>query len=85
MTLGVLMTLSVGRINKIRRVSYFTEPALLWLADTVMGEVEARKIPRSQQFCGWLAWLWARSRPVTFHGATNTVVGQHSYGRGRNP
>ena len=25
-------------------VSYFTEPAILWLAGTVMGEVEARNI-----------------------------------------
>ena len=27
-----------------KRVSYFTKPAILWLADTVMGEVGARNI-----------------------------------------
>ena len=26
------------------RISYFVEPAILWLAGTVMGEVEARDI-----------------------------------------
>ena len=26
------------------RISYFAEPAILWLAGTVMGEVEARNI-----------------------------------------
>ena len=26
------------------RVSHFTEPAILWLADTVMGEIVARNI-----------------------------------------
>ena len=35
------------------QVSYFTEPAILWLDDT----------------------SWARSGPVTFNGAGNTVVG----------
>ena len=35
------------------RISYFAEPAILWLAGT----------------------LWARSGPVTFNGASNTVVG----------
>ena len=29
------------------RVSYFTDPAILWLADTVMGEVGAPNIKRS--------------------------------------
>ena len=60
-------------------MSYFTEPALLWLAGTVMGEVGARNILQSQQFCSWLA----RSGPVTFHGASNTVVGWNGYWRGR--
>ena len=45
------------------RVSYFAEPAILWLAGTVMGEIAA----------------------VTFNGASNTVVGQHGYGRGWGP
>ena len=35
------------------RTSYFAEPAIVWLAGTVMGEVG----------------------PVTFNGASNTVVG----------
>ena len=26
------------------RISYFAEPAILWLADMVMGEIEARTI-----------------------------------------
>ena len=56
-----------------------------WLAGTVMGEVGARKISRSQQYCCWLARLWARLEPVTFDGAGNTVVGLHGYGRGRGP
>ena len=29
----------------------------------------------NRQFCGWLVRLWARSGPVTFNGASNTVVG----------
>ena len=57
----------------------------MWLAGTVMGEVGARNISRSQQCCGWLARLSAMSVPVTFYGASNYVVGWHGYGRGRGP
>ena len=61
------------------------EPATLLLARTVMGNVGARIISRSKKYCGWLARLWARSVPVTFHGASNTVDGWHGYGRGQRP
>ena len=56
---------------------------MLWLAGTVIGEVGARSISRSLQYSGWLARLGARSGPVAYHGASNTVVGWHGYGRGR--
>ena len=56
---------------------------MLWLAGTVMREVAARSITRSQQYCGWLARLSARSGHVTFHGASNIVVGWLGYGRGQ--
>ena len=39
----------------------------------------------NRQYCGWLVRSWARSGPVTFNGASNTVVGQHGYGRGWGP
>ena len=58
---------------------------MLWLAGTVISEVGARNILRRQQLCGWLARLWAGSGPVTFRGASNSVVGWHGYGRGRGP
>ena len=51
---------------------------MLWLAGTVIGEVGTRNILRSQQLCGWLARLWARSGPVTIHGASNSEIGWHS-------
>ena len=54
MTLGMLMTQSRSLRYITELVgSYFTETAIPWLADTVMGEVG----------------------PVTFNGASNTVVG----------
>ena len=28
-----------------------------------------------RQYCGWLVRSWARSGPVTFNGASNTVFG----------
>ena len=57
------------------RISYFAEPAMQRMAGTVMGEVGARNIWRSWQYCGWLARLWARSGPLTFNEASKTVVG----------
>ena len=30
---------------------------------------------RNTQYCGWLVRSWARSGPVTFNGASNTVAG----------
>ena len=42
-------------------------------------------IYQSGQYCGWLVWSSAGSGPVTFSGASNTVVGLHSYGRDRGP
>ena len=48
-----------------------------------MGDVGAHNISRSQQYCGWLARLWVRSAPSTFHGANITALGWHGYGRGQ--
>ena len=48
---------------------------MLMLDDTVMGQVQARYISRNRQYSGWLARLWARSSPVTYHEAGNIVVG----------
>ena len=47
-TLKLHIVCEINTNNKIHhaagRVSYFTEPAILWLAGTVMGEVGARNI-----------------------------------------
>ena len=45
-----------------------------------MGEVGARNISRRQQYRSWLVRLWVSSRPITFHGISDTVVGWHGYG-----
>ena len=40
---------------------------------------------RNRQYYRWLVGSWARSGPVTFNGASNTVVSLHGYGRDRGP
>ena len=37
-------------------------------------ELVVSHISGSQHYFGWLAWLWARSGPVTFHGASKVVI-----------
>ena len=39
---GVIMVYKIH--HRAGRISYFVEPAMLWLAGTVMGEVGARSI-----------------------------------------
>ena len=52
-----------------------------WHAYDVIGSIRymtqlvESHISRNQQYCGWLVRTWARSGPVTFNGASNTVVG----------
>ena len=36
------------------RISYFAEPALLWLDGTLIGDVGTRSVQRNWQYCGWL-------------------------------
>ena len=55
----------------------FTEPAMLWLAGTVMGEVGTRN---TKPVILWLAGtVMIEVGALTFHGAGNTVVGWHGY------
>ena len=90
-----------------RSPQHITEPAILWLAGTVMSADGTRNISQSHECCGWMppspvrsgpvtfhagqqyrgwhALLWAWPRPVTFYGASNTLVGWHCYGRGWSP
>ena len=52
-----------------------------WHAYDVIGairyisELVGSHISRNRQYCGWLVRLWASSGPVTFNGASNSVVG----------
>ena len=52
-----------------------------WHAYDVIGSVRyitglvRSHIARNRQYCGWLVRLWARSRLITFNGASNIVVG----------
>ena len=55
-------------------ISYFAEPAILRMAETVMGEIGSRILNGASKYCGWLARLWERSGPLTFNGASKTVV-----------
>ena len=47
-------------------IAYFTETSILWLAGTVMGEIEVHNISRSQDYCGSLGRSWARSWRITY-------------------
>ena len=66
-------------------MKYFKEGALLWLADTVIGEVGAHYIFYGAiiTVLGWHAYGRGGAHNI-YHGAINTVVGYHVYGRGRS-
>ena len=38
-------------------------------------ELVGSYISGNRQYCGWMVRLWARLGPLTFNGASNTVVG----------
>ena len=63
-------------------IIYFAEPALLWMAGTIMGEV-GPIIYFTEPALLWLACTVGAHK--MFHGASITVVGWHGYGRGPGP
>ena len=49
-------------MDEVEPITYFTEPALLWLAGTVMGDDRCPiHIWQSKHYCGWMSRLSARS------------------------
>ena len=72
--------------GRVRRTAYFTEPALLWLAGTIVVEVGTITYMTEPALL-WLAEtvMGEVGANKIFHGASITVVGWHCYGRSQGP